>query len=1176
MAAPAKKRRKIEHTSSNEDSDDASFVSFGASEDESDGEVQPHIDQEQDSDGESLNESSDAAEVSDGKSESSIDGIEEPQHTKFGANPSEGTKRSNGSNGKIATPQRNDKHRNTGSGSSMLAVQIDKLLSRIRPKHGKKESAAEGALHEIKSTIEGISPGKPASIEEAERMFANTKSKVAIPFPNPRPSKDAKYKFEYTIPSNINIVGSYALKTYSRIDGAVVIDMIVAMPSTIFQEKDFLDYRYFYKRAYYLACIAAGLREAHEEFRMRFQSLHGDTLKPIIVVSPSQTQSDTTSTEGQKSNWQINIIPCILPDVFSREKLRPDKSCIRASSAANGDDAGRQSTPTPFYNSSLRADMLMAQYLKALHQASKRCPEWKDACLLGRTWLKQRGFSSTLYGGGFGNFELSTLMALLLDGDRPVLGERWSSYQLFRATLQFLATRDASASAIALGRDENTVDPSAASASTGSPVLWDSDRVHNLFYKTSPWSYKPLKQEAKNTLNALADQRFDKPFQATFTLRADQLLFRFDYILQLDDTLVASLNSRKQFSDALGQYQKLYSVLQRGLGDRISLLALMPPLPDSWELSSTEARKDVRRQLRIGFIVNPSTIDRTVDHGPSAEDKVEAISFRKFWGEKAELRRFKDGSILESLVWDAQSTRPIFEQIVRYLVTAAFGQEAEKGVTVTEEGLKKMLPQTSKLDVFKPMMDAYTQLESDIRSLEDLPLSVRQIMPCDPQLRYASISSPGSARQHIPSDVTIQFGGSTRWPDDIVAVQRTKIAFLLNISERLQESVEGVTTRVGLENEEYDILNQAFLDIIYESGVAFRLRINHEREQLLLERKLKDKTPDLRSRELAAQGLAKYKRDCVKCPAFTQAIARLCNRHPALSGAIRLTKKWFASHLLSNHIAEEVIEMMVSRTFIQPWPWQKPSSVQAGFLRTLWWTSRWDWRNEPLIVDLSGSGDLKQAEMQTIRTKFEAWRSLDPALNRVVLFCASNVDPDGTAWTDGQTPRVVAARMTSLASATCTEIEQRGLQLDPIALFSSGLSDFDFIVHLHPDFAISRAKRKHTTTNGTSFKNLEVDLYVGQRTVGYRPVDEFRRELEDIYGSSALFFSGRDERPIIAGLWNPQTVSRAWRLNLAYSTIPERSSGEDESLASINKEAVLAEIARLGGDMLQKIDINRQ
>jgi U3 small nucleolar RNA-associated protein 22 len=29
-----------------------------------------------------------------------------------------------------------------------------------------------------------------------------------------------------------------------------------------------------------------------------------------------------------------------------------------------------------------------------------------------------------------------------------------------------------------------------------------------------------------------------------------------------------------------------------------------------------------------------------------------AAVFREFWGDKAELRRFKDGSILEAVVWE--------------------------------------------------------------------------------------------------------------------------------------------------------------------------------------------------------------------------------------------------------------------------------------------------------------------------------------------------------------------------------------------------------------------------------------------------------------------------------------------------------------------------------------------
>jgi U3 small nucleolar RNA-associated protein 22 len=917
-------------------------------------------------------------------------------------------------------------HTKPTSRSSIFTVQIGEFLSHIRPKHGKKEVAVEEALHALRSTIEKIPAREPLPIDEAVRsLSASSKGKAVVPFPDPQPSKDVKYKLQYVKPSNINVVGSYAHKTYCRTTGPLEIDMTVTMPSSIFQEKDYLNYRYFYKRAYYLACIANGLQSTRgEEFSIRFNYLHNDQLRPTIVVMPVKAKETSGSEEECKAKWQINIIPCVASDVFSREKLRPDSSCIRTSAVTNGDNANHKSPPTPFYNSSLRADMLVPSYLKLLHAASKRCAEWKDACLLGRTWLRQRGFGAAITNGGFGNFEWSALMALLLECGRPgvraVLGEAWSSQQLIKSMLQFLAARDASTSAISLvTTSDKTSKSSATPAQNGAPVIWDGDRAHNLLFKMTPWSYKLLRHEARTTLNLLADQQFaGAAFEAAFFLRTDEPLYRYDYILQVNCSHVAREKVRQTHAHGLAEFQRMYEILQRGLGDRITLLNIAPQTTESRQLDCTGLDSDRETQLRVGFVVNPDTVHRTVDHGPSAEDKAEAASFRTFWGEKAELRRFKDGSILESLVWDGKNAQSVFEQIVRYVVRRHFGKGAEKDIRLVGDRVNMMLPQISKIDAFKPLMDAYTQLESDIRSLENLPLSVRQIMPCDAQLRYASTALPGSGKRQVPADVTIQFEGSTRWPDDLVAIQRTKIAFLLNIAEKLQESVDTITACVGLENEENDILNQAFLDIIYDSGAAFRLRIHHEREQALLERKLKDKTIDPPSNELAATGLAKYKRNYIKSPAFTQAIARLCSLYPALSGTIRMTKKWFASHLLSNHIAAEVIEMLVVRTFVQPWPWSTPSSVQTGFLRTLSWLARWDWRSEPLIVDLSGSsGDFKQADVQALKTKFEAWRKLDPALNRVVLFCGSNVDADGFSWTDGRTPKVVAARMTALARA---------------------------------------------------------------------------------------------------------------------------------------------------------------
>jgi U3 small nucleolar RNA-associated protein 22 len=68
-------------------------------------------------------------------------------------------------------------------------------------------------------------------------------------------------------------------------DSPLSVDMLVVMPASIFQEKDYLNYRYFYKRAYYLACIAAGLQQSsQEEFSLTFEYLHGNDLHPILIV----------------------------------------------------------------------------------------------------------------------------------------------------------------------------------------------------------------------------------------------------------------------------------------------------------------------------------------------------------------------------------------------------------------------------------------------------------------------------------------------------------------------------------------------------------------------------------------------------------------------------------------------------------------------------------------------------------------------------------------------------------------------------------------------------------------------------------------------------------------------------------------------------------------------------
>lgn len=54
----------------------------------------------------------------------------------------------------------------------------------------------------------------------------------------------------------------------------------------------------------------------------------------------------------------------------------------------------------------------------------------------------------------------------------------------------------------------------------------------------------------------------------------------------------------------------------------------------------------------LGLDLDASQATRVVDRGPPADDPVAAPAFRHFWGEKAELRRFKDGAIVEAVKWD--------------------------------------------------------------------------------------------------------------------------------------------------------------------------------------------------------------------------------------------------------------------------------------------------------------------------------------------------------------------------------------------------------------------------------------------------------------------------------------------------------------------------------------------
>lgn len=1063
--------------------------------------------------------------------------------------------------------------------SNAFKLQVDELLSQLRPDHDKLLARVEKPLRTLKSIIEKI-PNIPAkTVSEAEKDLRK-RSGVSVPFPEPRPAKDTKYTLEYAAPVNINVVGSFAVKTEIK-SKLTTIDLAITIPGSLFQKKDYLNYRYFHKRAYYIACIAAGIKDTLEPgFKISWSYQGGDTLRPVILLEPAEGADESFI----RSKSRIRILIAIDKDVFPTSVTFPTATNIRKNNADHDQQQDSTqprdhiATPTPIYNSAIRSEASVSAFLKLQYAASVKCTAYRDACILGRIWLQQRGFGTSFAQGGFGHCEWATLVALLLEAGgpngKPLLSPSYSSYQIFRATIQFLCGRNLIQPFVLYADGISKLPPSDV------PIFFDGKRGMNILYKMSPWSYSLLRHEALTTLKMLNDPLRDN-FNGVFIFKVDDPLCRFDHLISISPQIALSSTLR------IRKYQSsVYEVLFKALGDRAKLINLSVPDPPDWPVGSGAPpfTKENGPSITLGLLLDAEHSNRIVDHGPSAEDKEASATFQKFWGDKSELRRFKDGSIVESLVWsDRQSDPPIVQQIVAHILKLHLGL-GENRITFANYDLgNEYFNGTSALNPtssFQPYMDAFSSLEKLLQGIDGLPLTLHQLSPASPLLRYTStqISNSGLV-QNSPADVLLQFEGSTRWPDDLTAIQMTKLAFLLKIAELLQDSGEVASCQVGLENENSRLLNTSFLDIVLPNSITFRLRIYHDREQTLLEQQLKKKDLAARQKEDLAFALATHRRAFIQAPRHTQAIRILSTRFPLLSPTIRLVKKWANSHLLTPHLREELLELIVCRVFVHPYPWDAPSSIVTGFLRTLHFLSRWDWQLEPLIVALNQELTLQQ--LSEVQTRFDAWRNIDPMMNTVALFAASNLDRDGVTWTQfSKPPRVVAARLSALSKSAMKLVAEKKLDLHAPELFISPFTDYDFVLWLNLKYAAGSRKKREDRAVFKNLQGLCQGVLDGDMT-GVKPAAAFADELTRLYGHAIVFFHGDHEEAgggVIAGVWNQQTTKpRTWGLKIGYSTIPSIVEGEQENRTELapNKTAILNEIATIGGELVEKIQVNR-
>ena len=499
---------------------------------------------------------------------------------------------------------------------------------------------------------------------------------------------------------------------------------------------------------------------------------------------------------------------------------------------------------------------------------------------------------------------------------------------------------------------------------------------------------------------------------------------------------------------------------------------MVPLQPRSLPCSITATPSTSLSALSLGVIFDPVHASRLVDHGPPVSSP-DVDAFRAFWGSKAELRRFKDGSIVESCVWDegivrVEDRESIPSRIVRYILNLHFGVP-ENGICVMAGDYGRLVSVPSVRgrveSGYSHALAAFNKLVKELKTLEDegqLPLMLVSAKPCSPYLRYTSVFPPdavpsSSAKSMHPStsylpafNITLQFERSSQWPDDLRAIQKVKLALFESIARGLSQR-KNCRACVVLDQHAVEIEDGCALEVILD-GWAFHACVGHDREMILLQDMLslgagtvkRPNPPTLseQERQAAMHSLHVYRRRFINSPAHHSAILALHHKYPAFSHAVRLVKRWLGAHWLSARVSEEAVELICARVFLGRGSGDGDDDVPAcgkrGFVRVVEFLKGWDGvayvSLYEAVRDSNANGDAAASTSKertaTIQAGRGSWR----------LMTAE--DASGTMWCDGVSIPV-AGRIQDFAEATLVCLAE-GLSTFKVRRFHVLYADLTF------------------------------------------------------------------------------------------------------------------------------------
>uniref|UniRef100_A0A671QPS5 Nucleolar protein 6 n=1 Tax=Sinocyclocheilus anshuiensis TaxID=1608454 RepID=A0A671QPS5_9TELE len=859
-----------------------------------------------------------------------------------------------------------------------------------------------------------------------------------------------KGKFHMEPPASISLVGSYPLGTCVK--PKVSVDLAVTIPASILHPM-----QYPRKRALYLAGLARHLSFAKVVCSLHYSCLHGNRLRPVLLLKPP-------GKDSSKVTIRILVIPP--PDFLKPSHFHPQKNNIRT------------------------------EWFTGVADTHAQCPAFGEGVALLKVWLRQRELDQGA--GCFCGFHASMLMAYLLSTHK--VGKTMNPYQLLRNALHFLASTDLTENGITLSRNPDS--------KAHSLVFVDPSGHLNLLADMTAFTYKWIQHEASLSLKFWDDPTVDGFHALLMTPKS--MLRTYDNVFKLSSLVNLQTSCKKllllnELVDHSGNYVLtalpfILSLLQQGLGERIHLLAHSLPQDPEWPVDSAPPKHKDQPPLSIGLLLNLEHAPSVLERGPPA-DNPKAAEFRQLWGSCSELQRFQDGAITEAVLWSGNSIshrRFVLLKIIAHLLELHadipkscirfVGGQLDIVVKICTTGEEESLK----------VVQSYDDLSKKLWQLKGLPLSITSVQDAHQALRYTQVFPPVPLPKEnkpcpyyiTPIKVIVHMEGSGKWPSEHMAIRHVKAAFHICLGELL------------CKQHKYKChATPTYLDV-WKDGLVFRIQVAYHRE------------PQILRESLTPEGMLIYRDN-----AEAQVLELETLHKPFLTSTLHGYSTYinmqntlsFVLFLLED-IREEAADLLVASLFLHPAPFTPPSSPQVGFLRFLHLLSTFDWKNNPLIVNLNGK--LTAAEHTDIKNDFVASREALPS-----MFIVTHNDKKVSVWTTEAPSVQMLQRAVMLAAESLRVLET---QLD--------------------------SDQKQDIRVSSSIVNL---YYANVCSCHL-----FVFNLTEAFGDLALFFYDPYGGTVIAVLWKPVNDDVA-------TTVP-------------NVEAILQDFRIIGEGLVKKFDLRTE